>query len=84
MRTNKERQFVCTSVVVELRTAVQCGYKIITAYDIWQDNLTNYDRSASLGGLFAEYIVTVLKMKPEASGYHIQCVIDKQRCNYIT
>lgn len=79
----EERQFVGTYVVDELRRAVQLGYEIIEVYEIWQYEVTVYDRSTASGGLFTDYIDTFLKMKQESSDFPLECITDEQRRMYI-
>ncbi|XP_043287522.1 uncharacterized protein [Venturia canescens] len=64
-----ERVFSGTWVVDELRKAIACGYKILTVSEIWQYNITQYNRDTQKGGLFTGYINTFLKIKQEASGW---------------
>ncbi|XP_043286864.1 uncharacterized protein [Venturia canescens] len=64
-----ERVFSGTWVVDELRKAIACGYKILTVSEIWQYEITQYNRDTQEGGLFTGYINTFLKIKQEASGW---------------
>jgi hypothetical protein len=58
-----------TWVADELRLAVTKGYKILKVHEVYEYNVTKYDRESGEGGLFVEYIDTFLKLKAEASGY---------------
>ena len=49
--------------------AVQKGYEVVKIYEVYEYDVTQYDRQSGQGGLFVEYIDTFLKVKTEASGY---------------
>jgi hypothetical protein len=49
--------------------AVQKGYEVVKIYEVYEYDVTQYDRRTGQGGLFVEYIDTFLKLKTEASGY---------------
>ena len=67
--TVAERALVGTWVIDEVRMAVQKGYEVIKIYEVYEYDVTQYDRQTGQGGLFVEYIDTFLKIKTEASGY---------------
>src|SRR6185436_5120596 len=71
--TIEEKQFDGTWVSDELQRAVQHGYKILHVYEIWQYNITIYNKESKSGGLFVKYIDNFMKMKMEASGYPPNC-----------
>jgi hypothetical protein len=64
-----DRALTATWVLDEIRLAVQKGYKVIKIYEVYEYRITQYTPQTRLGGLFAEYIDTFLKLKAEASGY---------------
>jgi G:T-mismatch repair DNA endonuclease (very short patch repair protein) len=64
-----ERALEVTWVIVEVRLAVEKGYKIFEIHEIYEDQVTQYDATTGQGGLFVEYINTFLKLKAEARGY---------------
>ena len=45
------------------------GYKVLEIFEVYEYDVTNYDPQAGQGGLFVQYIDTLLKLKTEASGY---------------
>jgi len=53
----------------ELRLAVEKGYRILEIYEVYVYQVTQYNPETSEGGLFVDYINTILKMKAETSGY---------------
>jgi hypothetical protein len=63
------RALVGTSVLDEIRLAVQKGYRLIKVYEVYEYQVTRYDTQTREDGLFAQYIDTFLKLKAEASGY---------------
>jgi hypothetical protein len=64
-----DRALTATWVLDEIRLAVQKGYKVIQIYEVYEYRVTQYNPQTRLGGIFAEYIDTFLKLKAEASGY---------------
>jgi hypothetical protein len=67
--TDAERAISGTWVADEMRLAVTKGYKILNVHEVYEYNITQYDRESGEGGLFVEYIDTFLKIKAESSGY---------------
>ena len=67
--TVAERAFAGTWVIDEVRMAVQKGYVVVKIYEVYEYDVTQYDRLTGQGVLFVEYIDTFLKLKTEASGY---------------
>jgi G:T-mismatch repair DNA endonuclease (very short patch repair protein) len=64
-----ERALTGTWVMDEVRLAVQKGYQVIEVFEVYEYNVTQYDRQNGEGGLFVDYINTFLKLKAEASGF---------------
>lgn len=67
--TDAERALIGTWVIDEVRLAVEKGYRISEIQEVYQFQVTQYDRETGTGGLFVQYINTFLKLKAEASGY---------------
>jgi len=67
--SDAERCLEGTWVIDEVRLAVNEGYKILEIQEIYQYEVTQYNPNTGAGGLFVEYINTILKLKQEASGY---------------
>ena len=61
--TVEERALSCTWVLVEVRLAIQKGYKIIDIFEVYEYNVTQYDLRTREGILFVEYINTFPKIK---------------------
>ena len=57
-----QRAMIGTWTTVELRKAVEVGYRILDAYEVWHWKETTTD-------LFREYVSHFLKIKQEASGW---------------
>ncbi|KAL6433562.1 hypothetical protein ACFW04_006565 [Cataglyphis niger] len=68
-----EREFKGTWVSCELRKALEKDYLVTAVSEIWQYNVSQFDRATRRDGLFAEYINTFLKLKQEASGWSSKC-----------
>jgi hypothetical protein len=47
---------------------VQKGYRLLKVYEVYEYQVTRYDRQTGDGGLFAQCIDTFLKLKAEARG----------------
>jgi hypothetical protein len=58
---------------------VQKGYELVEVQELYEYQVTNYNRQTGDGGLFVEYINTFLKLKAKASGYPnwVQCPEDE-------
>jgi hypothetical protein len=65
----EERAFPGTWVVDEKRLAVQKGYQVLEVQEMYEYQVTQYEKQTGQGALFVQYINTFLKMKREASGY---------------
>jgi hypothetical protein len=52
-----------------VRLAVDTGYKILEIQEEYQYEMTQYNPETIDGGLFVEYINTLLKLTADASGY---------------
>lgn len=63
--SSEERELSGTWTMVEIRKAIEKGYKIIEMYELWQYKVATFKD----GGLFTEFIDKFLKIKQEASGY---------------
>jgi hypothetical protein len=70
-----------TWVIDEVRLGVEKGYKLLDVHEVYEYQVTQYNRATGEGGLFVEYINTFLKLKAEASGYPswVQTPDDKDR-----
>ncbi|ESO85566.1 hypothetical protein LOTGIDRAFT_155055 [Lottia gigantea] len=80
----KERAWVGTFVTLELKKAVEMGYRILDIYEVWHWNQwSQYDPETKTGGLFTDYINRYLKMKMESSGYPDNCRTDEDKRNFI-
>ena len=64
-----ERAMEGTWDIDERRLAVDKTYKILEIHEVYEYRVSQYNRETGEGGLFVEYIDTVLKLKAEASGY---------------
>jgi hypothetical protein len=55
---------------LEVIEALKLGYKIVKIYEIGYFPLREkYNKSEKTGGLFTEYVNTLLRIKQESSGY---------------
>ena len=53
--TDAERAMTGTWVMDEVRMAVQKGYKILEIFEVYEYDITQYDRQTGQGGLLAYY-----------------------------
>ena len=80
----QQRSLTGTWVSVELQRAVQLGYVILTIFEAWQYHETTiYNCITGIGGLFAQYMNTFMKIKMEASGYPPECVTAADKTDYV-
>ena len=73
-----------TWVSEEVKEAVKWGYVIKRVYEIWQYEMTQYNREERKGGVFAEYINTFFEQKMMSSGFPTDCVTDPEKDEYVT
>jgi len=66
--SDAERCLEGTWVIVEVRLAVDKGYKILEILEVYEYEVTCYDPKTGNSGFFADYIDTFFKLKLEASG----------------
>ncbi|KAF4524515.1 hypothetical protein B566_EDAN011526 [Ephemera danica] len=78
-----ERILSGTWVLSEIHKALELGYKIKKTHEIWEYEVSTYDRDTETGGLFGDYIKIFLKIKQESSGYPDDCVSEKDKKNYV-
>ena len=64
-----ERPISGTWVIPEIKLAIAKWNKILEIHEVYEYQVTQYNKETGEGGLFAEYINTFLKLKAEASGY---------------
>lgn len=81
--TEEERALSGVYVIDEVRKALEKGYKIIDVYEIWEYNVTQYDKRTNTEGLFTAMVNKFLKTKQEASGWPSSCVTEDQKNAYI-
>jgi hypothetical protein len=72
-----------TWVISEVCKAVELGYKVVKTHEIWEYEVSTYDRQTESGGLFGDYIKVFLKIKQEASGYPEGCDSDEAKRLYV-
>ncbi|XP_040190087.1 uncharacterized protein LOC120921636 [Rana temporaria] len=74
--SDEERSLTGTWCTVELKLAVEKGYKIVQIYEVWHFPDTTED-------LFAPYVKQHLRYKQEASGYPSGCTDDAKKKEFI-
>ncbi|KAF4523990.1 hypothetical protein B566_EDAN013832 [Ephemera danica] len=79
-----ERVLSGTWVISEVQKALELGYKINKIHEIWEYEVSVYNKETDSGGLFVDYIKLFLKIKQEASGYPEGCQTEQARKNYIS
>lgn len=65
-----------TWVIDEVKLAISKGYDIVKVHEIWEYQVTQYDKTTGEGGLFSGSINTFLKIKTEASSWPASCETD--------
>ena len=82
--STQQRSLTGTWVSVELQRAVQLGYVILTIFEAWQyGETTIYNCVTGIGGLFAQYMNTFMKIKMEVSEYPPECVTAADKSGYV-
>ena len=75
-----DRAFVGMWVTDEVKKAIDKGYKVLDVYEVWHFNeISRYNPTTMMGGLFTEYVNTFLKLKQVVSGWPewVKCEADK-------
>lgn len=68
--SDEKRAITGTYCTPELSKAIDKGYKILKAYEVYHWNeTTQYDPNAQEGGMFSKYINTFLRLKQQASDW---------------
>ena len=78
-----DRIFTGSWVVDEVKKAVEYGYKVKKVHEIWQYEITQYDKATKRGGLFRDYIDEFFKQKVMCSGFPAGCVTDQDKEAYV-
>ena len=82
--SDEQRAIEGTWVSMEIKEALNQGYKIISIFEVWHYPLTTqYDPIAKKGGLFTSYVNLFLKFKEEASGYPYNVNTEAEKEEYI-
>ena len=67
----------------EVKEAVKLGYRIQHIYEIWQNEVTQYNKKEYKGGIFAEYINEFFAQKTMASGFPPGCLTEQDKDEYV-
>ncbi len=82
--TDEERALTFTWCTVEIKKAIEKGYKIIKLHEVYHYNESDqYDPVTKTGGIFTRYIDSALKTKQEASGFPQGVETEEQKDDYI-
>ena len=83
--TDARKAITGTWCTPEIAKTIEKGYVISKIYEVYHwPTTTKYDPVSRMGGLFAEYIDTFLKLKQEVSGWPGRCQGDETlRVNYV-
>ena len=64
------RAFTGTWATIELKAALNAGYKIMKLYTVFHyDDVSEYNPESKTGGLFTEYMNKMAQIKVESSGW---------------
>ena len=73
-----------TWVTLEVRKAVEMGYRVENIEVVWHwEEKTQFNPATKSGGLFTDYINTFLRLKQEASGWPEWCQIIQDKEKYV-
>jgi len=67
--SDEERCIVGTWILGDVHKAVDMGYGLVDVFELWEYEVTCFDKATNSGVLFAEYVNMFLKLKEESSGY---------------
>ena len=82
--SNDERCLEGTWVSLEIKVAIENGYKIDKIFEIWHwRTVEQYNTITKEGGLFTQYVNRMLKIKQEASGYPAWVQSEEDKIRYI-
>ncbi|XP_055714985.1 uncharacterized protein LOC129809195 isoform X2 [Phlebotomus papatasi] len=81
--TDNERSLLGYWALDEIRLAVENGYIILEALELWSYEPIQYDRDSGERGLFADYVDNFLKIKQESSGWPEGCESDDSKDQYL-
>ena len=78
------RMLIGTWCTPEIAKAVEMGYKIMQIYEVynWKKH-SKYDVNSKSGGLFTDYVNSLLKLKQQASGWPDWCQSPSDKSRYI-
>ena len=79
---DEERALTGMWVLLEIDKVLALGYRMVTKYAAWHFKETMQYKDG-VGGLWAEYIDLLLKLKQEASGYPSWCTTEKLKKRYM-
>ena len=88
MHNDEERALTGTWITPEIDRAIQKGYTILQAYEVWHFDRTaeyNADGQGDIpSGLFGRYVDSLLKIKQQASGWPESVTTDEEKDRFIT
>ena len=72
-----------TFVADELRKAVECSYKVVEIFEVWEYKTIQYNKDTDTDGLFTQYVNNFLKLKQDCGGWPQWCKSDEDKKRYI-
>ncbi|XP_055389973.1 uncharacterized protein LOC129618958 [Condylostylus longicornis] len=81
--SNDERALTGTWVIDEVIKALEKNYRILETYEIWEYDVSQYNKLKNAEGLFSKMMDKFLKIKQEASGWPSKCCTKDQKEKYI-
>ncbi|XP_055381852.1 uncharacterized protein LOC129612329 [Condylostylus longicornis] len=83
LRYADERVLTGTWVIDEVIKALEKNYRILETYEIWEYDVSQYNKLKNAEGLFSKMMDKFLKIKQEASGWPSKCCTKDQKEKYI-
>jgi len=79
----EERALIGTWVIDEVNKAIEKGYKLLKTYEIWSYEVTQYDKTNNVEGLFTPMMNKFFRLKQQASGWPAKCQTHEEKTAYI-
>ena len=83
LHSEEERMLISTWVSVELKLAINKGYRIIDIYEIWHFDTISGGEQNNYHGVFTDFINDCIKVKVEASDYPRNYMTLEEKHEYI-
>ena len=81
--SNEQRSIIGTWVSIEIKLALEKGYRIMDIYEVWNFDSISGGEKNNFKGLFTDFINDCIKVKVESSGYPDANMSQEEKIKYI-